>query len=388
MTSTARRFCPVARFLGSFLALTALAAGCTVKDNVADAVTPQVVPTELWIAPDGLDSNPGTRAAPLRSLARAAQLVTPGTTVNVQPGTYQGGFHTTISGLPNARIVFRSTERWQARIVPPAVSSSTMAWDNRASYIDIQGFEVDGSGHRSGQAWTTGIYSGGAYNRITASHVHDIATAQPCTSTRGAGIGVDGAYNGIYAEVAGNSVHDVGLPGCRQVQGIRVGTPGSVRNNIVYRAAGAAIGLGTDARKVVVVNNTVTASSTGILVGGDADGGAEASDHIYVLNNIVFDNREGIAEQGRTGKHNSYRNNLVSGNGDSNWRLASGRRHSGTVVAAPGFLGYTRSGTPDFRLAADSPAIGMGLEHGANGPDFYGKIRSQADVVDIGACQY
>jgi hypothetical protein len=351
------------------------------------AVTPQVVSTELWIAPDGLDSNPGTRAAPLRSLARAAQLVTPGTTVNVLPGAYQGGFHTSVSGLPNARIVFRSTERWQARIVPPAVSSSTMAWDNRASYIDIQGFEVDGSGHNSGQAWTTGINSGGAYNRITDSHVHDIATAQPCTGTSGAGIGVDSAYNGIYAEVAGNSVHDVGLPGCH-VQGIRLNTPGTVRNNIVYRAAGAAIGLGREARKVVVVNNTITASGTGILVGSGAGRSAGANDHIHVLNNIVFDNREGIAEQRGAGKHNSYRNNLVSGNADSNWRLAPGRRHSGTVAAAPGFLGYTRSGTPDFRLAADSAAIGTGLEHGAEGPDFYGKTRGQAHVVDIGACQH
>jgi hypothetical protein len=380
MTLTASRSCSAACFVACSATLTTLlAAGCTVKDNVAVAVTPQVVPTELWIAPDGLDNNPGTRAAPLRSLARAAQLVTPGTTVNVMPGTYQGGFHTSVSGLPNARIVFRSTERWQARIVPPSVSSSTMAWDNRASYIDILGFEIDGSGHRSGQAWTTGIHSGGSYNRIRASHVHDIATAQSCTGTSGSGIEVDSAYKGIYAEVAGNSVHDIGLPGCLHVQGIRVSTPGTVRNNIVYRAAGAGIGAGIDARKVVAVNNTVTASDIGFLVDGDS---------IYVLNNIVFDNREGVAEQGGAGKHNSYRNNLVSGNKQSDWRLAAGHRHSGTVTAAPGFLGYTRTGTPDLGLAADSPAIGRGLEHGADGPDFCGKTRGQADAVDIGACQH
>ena len=109
------------------------AAGCTVKDNHPVTVTPQVVPTELYVAPDGLDSNPGTRTAPLRSLARAAQLVVPGTTVNVLPGAYQGGFRTSINGLPNARIVYRSTERWQARIVPPPLSSSDMAWAKRFS---------------------------------------------------------------------------------------------------------------------------------------------------------------------------------------------------------------------------------------------------------------
>jgi hypothetical protein len=126
--------------------------------------------------------------------------------------------------LPNARIVFRSTERWQARIVPPPVSGSDMAWDNRASYVDIQGFEVDGAAPGARHRWTTGIYSGGSYNRIVANHVHDIATRLPCTSKGGSGIGVDSYYKGMYSEVAGNSVHDIGPPGCRYVQGIYVNT--------------------------------------------------------------------------------------------------------------------------------------------------------------------
>ena len=78
----------------------------------------------------------------------------------------------------------------------------------------------------------------------------------------------------------------------------------------------------------------------------------------------------------------------MSGNRDADWRLAEGMRHFGTVAAAPGFVGYTRSGTPDFRLADGSPAIGKGLEHGADGPDFYGKSRGQTDAVDLGACQH
>jgi hypothetical protein len=365
------------------------AAGCTVKDSHPVAVTPQVVPTELWIAPDGLDSNPGTRAAPLRSLARAAQLVTPGTTVNVLPGAYQGSFRTSVNGLPNARIVFRATERWQARIVPPPVSGSDVAWDNRASYIDIQGFEVDGAAQSSGQPWTTGIYSGGSYNRIVANHVHDIATRLPCPDKDGAGIGVDSAYKGMFSEVTGNSVHDIGRPGCRSMQGIDVETPGTVRNNIVYRVADAAIRLWRDAHKVIVVNNTIAASNTGILVGGgDLHHSKSPNDHTHVLNNIVFDNRYGIAEQGATGKHNSYRNNLVFANKEADWNLSAGKRHSGTIAAAPGFVGYARAGTPDFRLAADSPAIGKGIENGADGPDFYGKTRGQRDAIDLGACQH
>jgi hypothetical protein len=367
------------RLASTSLALLVLCA-CTVKDSHPVAVTPQVVPTELWVAPDGLDSNSGTRNAPLRSLARAAQLVTPGTTVNVVPGAYQGGFHTSINGLPNARIVFRSIERWQARIVPPSVSSTNIAWDNRASYIDIQGFEVDGAAHTAGQPWTTGIHSGGAFNRIAANHVHDIATRLPCSSKGGAGIKVDSDSKGMFSEVAGNSVHDIGQPGCSSMQGIAVGSSGMVRNNIVYRVAAAGIHLWHDADRVIVVNNTIAASNTGILVGG--------GDHRHVLNNIVFDNRYGISERGATGKRNSYRNNLVFANKEADWSLAGGMRHAGTIAAAPGFVSYARNGTPDFRLAADSPAIGKGIENGADGPDFYGKTRGQRDAIDIGACQH
>jgi hypothetical protein len=370
-------------------ALLIASAGCTVKDNHPVAVTPQIVPTELWVAQDGLDSNPGTRAAPLRSLAKAAQLVTPGTTVNVLPGTYQGGFRTTVNGMADARIVFRSTERWQARLVPPPVSGSEMAWDNRASYVDIDGFEVDATARYEGQPWTIGIYSGGSYNRIASNHVHHIAAALPCNSKGGAGIGVDSYYKGVHSEVVGNSVHDIGQPDCPYVQGIYLNTPGTVRNNVVYRVAAAGIRLWHDAHRVIVINNTVAASNTGILVGGgEFHHTTGPNDHTHVLNNIVYDNRYGIAEQGATGKHNSYRNNLVFGNKKADWHLAEGMNHFGTVAAAPAFLGYSRKGTPDFRLASGSPAIGKGIEHSADGLDFYGKRRGQADGVDIGACQH
>jgi len=389
------------------LVLVLALAACTAKDKHTVSVTPQLVPAELFVAPDGLDSNPGTRAAPLRSLARAARLATPGAIVNVLPGTYHGGLRTTVDGLPDARIVFRSTRRWGARIVPPpgpdAGANGKMAWDNRASYVDIQGFEVDGSVQPgdTGVRWTIGIYSGGSQDRILGNHVHDIATKAPCDSGGGSGIGVDSYYRGKDSEVNGNSVHDIGPPGCRYVQGIYFATTGSIRNNIVYRVAEAGIHLWHDAREVVIANNTVAASNTGILVGGgDFYHTQGPDDHTRVFNNIVFDNRYGISEQGATGPHNSYRNNLVFKNSEGDWQLAKGMSHSGTVAQAPQFVDYhsdyRRGGTPDFRLAAHSPAIGRGLDPDArsgadacrDGPDFNGKTRARAAAVDIGACQH
>jgi hypothetical protein len=275
--------------------------------------------------------------------------------------------------------------------VPPPVSTSKVAWDNRASYVDIQGFDIDGSLQfgDTGQHWTIGIYNSGSYGRIAGNHVHDIATTLACSTDGGAGIVVDSQDKATDSDVDGNSVHDIGPPGCRTVQGIQADTPASIRNNIVYRIAEAGIQLWRDAQHVVVANNTVTASSTGILVGGgDFHHAGVPNDHTQVYNNIVFDNRYGISEQGATGRHNSYRNNLVFKNSDGDWGLAPGMAHSGTVAAAPRFLDYSRQGTPDFRLAAQSPAIGKGLDQGADGPDFFGKIRARSDAIDIGACQH
>ena len=387
---------PAALLLACLLAC----AGCRVKEAPTVTVTPQVVPTELYVAPDGLDSNPGTRSAPLRTLARAARLVAPGTIVNVLPGTYHGGFRTDVNGLPNARILFRSSEPGHARIVPPPVSGSDVAWDNRASHVDIEGFEVDGSAQvdgaqalgvaaSTGKKWSVGIYSGGSYNRIAGNHVHHVANTIACTTSEGAGIGVDSFYKGSHSEVNANSVHDIGPPGCRFVHGIYMNAPGGIRNNIVYRISGSGILLWHDAHDVLVANNTVTASETGILVGGgDFFHSKGPNDHTRVINNIAYDNRHGITELGATGAHNSYRNNLVFRNLDGDWQLAQGMRHSGTVAAEPGFIAYDRGGAPDFRLAASSPAIGKGLPDDAGGPDFYGKARAGAGPVDIGAAQH
>ncbi|MDT1837686.1 hypothetical protein FPK49_24680, partial [Acinetobacter baumannii] len=59
--------------------------------------------------------------------------------------------------IPNeARIVFQSTERWGARIVPPLDARQSAAWDNRGNYVDIIGFEIDGTQYQSGMKWLSG----------------------------------------------------------------------------------------------------------------------------------------------------------------------------------------------------------------------------------------
>jgi hypothetical protein len=365
-------------------------AACRARDNGSEQmVIPEIVRANLYVSPNGNDSNPGSEEEPFRTILRAAQVVTPGTTVHVAPGVYTGGFRTGASGTAEARIVYQSTEKWAAKIVPPLNSTSSTAWQNRGSYVDIIGFEVDGSQYQGGAKWLSGIYNGGSYVSVRANHVHHVGNDVPCDSAGGSGISVDGYYRGTKAEVVGNSVHDIGPDTCRFIHGIYVSTSATVKNNIVYRVSGAGIHLWHDATNVLIVGNTVAASEIGIVVGGgDFYHSLGPNDRTQVVNNIVYDNKIGVTEQGATGKNNSYRNNLVFQNTGGDWKLAEGMGHTGTISAPPGFMVYNRKGASDFRLTAKSPAVGKGLRSSADSAerDFDGNPRGAS--VDIGAVQH
>jgi hypothetical protein len=342
-------------------------------------------PYKVYVSPNGRDTNAGTATSPFRTLARAAKATRPGTTVFVAPGTYSGGFRTTVHGSASARIYYVSTTKWGAKIVPVSGSSAKTGWDNRGNYVDIIGFHVDGTGSR----WTAGIYNGGSYDVIRGNWVHHIAKNVGCTSAGGSAIGVDAYYRGVKGNVIGNLVHDIGPAGCRYVQGIYISTSGMVKNNVVYRVAEGGIHLWHDANDVIISNNTVVASNTGIIVGGGdyyfRSGGAT---NVHVSNNIVYDNKMGISEQGQTGTSNTYRNNLVVQNSTYNWRLKNGLTHSATVSSAPLFVAYTRTGTPNLRLTSSSPAIGRGSPTHADPVDFLERPRNYSTGFDIGAYQH
>jgi parallel beta-helix repeat protein len=361
---------------------------CSLQESSENLVVPEVVRTNLYVSPNGSDSNPGTKAEPFKTLMRAAQAVAPGTTVHVAPGLYYGGIKTITNGTAEARIVFQSTERWGARIVPRLDSQTNIAWDNRGSYVDIVGFDIDGSEYQGGIKWLSGFYNGGSYDALRHNHVHDIGLDSPCVPGEGAGIGVDSFNRGIQSDVFGNNVHDIGPMDCRFAYGISLNTSGTIKNNIVYRAGGAGVRLWRDATNVIITNNTVSGSTAGITVGGgDYFFTKGPNDNTLVHNNIVFDNKIGIIEHGVTGQNNAFRNNLVFQNSQADWKLPPGRAHTGTVAAGPEFVAYTRTGTPDFRLSGKSPAIGKGIAMHAEAVDFDGKPRT-ADSIDIGAVQH
>ncbi|MGZ5201899.1 MAG: hypothetical protein ACXWC4_19240 [Telluria sp.] len=361
--------------------------------------------THIWVDASATGSREdGSEDHPYRTLAAAAKAVkSASTTVFVKPGTYTGGFATSANGSAgnvggyDGTIYWVSTLRWGARIVPPPtgtrVSDHTTAWTNTGDYVQIAGFEVDGSLSANGayDNWREGIFTGGKHSLVRDNYVHDIARWYSCKDGRGgAGIDLDASTRGGQADAVGNWVRDVGQPGagCNRFQGIYASSSGSVVNNVVYRAyMGAAIHLYHEATAVKVINNTVAASNVGIVVGtGEYRGAAVEHKDSLIYNNIAYDNNIGIQEWvGRGGIMgiNYYKNNLVT----QNRRDWDGMINAvtGTQLADPAFVAYAKTQLlPNFHLAATSGAIGKGTTSNAHQADFDGRPRAP-DGSCIGA---
>ncbi|MDR6550431.1 Ig-like domain-containing protein [Paenibacillus qinlingensis] len=341
--------------------------------------------TDYYVSSTGSDSNPGTMAQPFLTILKASQAAAPGTTVHVLPGTYTGGFQTKANGMASARIRYVSDVLWGARLVPPAVNASGYVWDNQGSYVDIEGFEVDGNGSDT----RNGLYNEGSYVGIKNNHVHDIATNIPCTGSGGAAINTDYYHYGVETEISGNIVHNIGYAGCSFIQGIYVSTSGTVKNNLVYQNGGAALHLWHDANHVTIANNTIFSSWFGMVIGGGdfwhTQGPAE---EIHVSNNIVFDNSYGISEQGKTGTNNTYTNNLIFQNSIYDLSLQNGLTAVGTISANPQFVYYDSAGGGNYHIKYTSPAIDSGVPDDAPAVDLDGKTRPRGAGFDIGAYEY
>lgn len=345
-----------------------------------------------YVSPTGSDSNPGTQAAPFRSIEHAASVAGPGTTVHVAPGTYTQEVYTDVSGTASAPITFVSDTRWGARLAPSAVDahSGYSIWYNDGTYVNIVGFNIDGSNNTSID-W--GLNTEVSDVTFRGNLVHNIGQAN-CAGG-GAGISLEGGQPASTDMVIANVVHDVGPASyCSTVHGIYVAnTHATVANNITYHNAGFGIHMYHAANHDVIVNNlSFDNYQGGIMVSaGDSVPAGVVNDYTVVASNIVLDNPTyGIQEWGATGTHNQYLNNLTYNNADGNFHLLNGNSSQGTVQAAPSavFANWRSDGSGDYHLQAGSPAIGTATSTDAPSTDMDGVARPQPHGYDIGPYEY
>jgi hypothetical protein len=327
----------------------------TFDATIASAASPRL--KDYYVSPTGWDQNDGSLRKPWATITQAARRVLPGSTVHVAAGTYTAPVTTEVSGLPTARIRFVSDKPWAARIV--IVSRTPFAWINTGSFVDIEDFEVTGDA-------ANGIYSLGAFSRITGNHVHNLVAS--CDGNGGSGINLPAGAH--HSTVARNVVHDIrALATCDKSHGVGIyvqTTADAVNHNLVYGNGNQGIQMWHGASDGLIAHNTVFSNGKeGILI-GCGDSGCEPrsgarNDNTIVANNISVYNAAGVREYGSTGKNNIYRNNLFYGN-QRDVILQNGIIPSGTVQANPSnvFVNWQPDGSGDYHLKPDSAAIHAG----------------------------
>ena len=325
----------------------------------------------FYVSTSGNDRGDGSASHPWKTLEKAAAMATPGAAVHVAPGEYQlndAELKTPVSGTASARIRYVSDAKWGAKLRSTKTGHSAVWW-NQGDYVDIEGFDISGSG-------AAGIYNEGSHTRIIGNHIHDIP-APGCPENGGAGIN-DGNYGGSDDDIIGNTVHDIGDYNltCPRVHGIyHSNRGGHIINNLVFHNEGWGIHLWHAATHVIVAGNTVFSNAYGgIVVGADAAdfaGGEKArvNDNTVVENNIVFQNGlrpdangYGILEYGAVGTENQYINNLVYKNSPADMKVLD-ENETGTIHADPQFVDYRPDGKGDYHLRPASPACSRGWRH-------------------------
>ena len=340
----------------------------------------------IYVAPTGSDANPGTQTRPVKTIGRADALATPGSTVHVAAGVYKVsapalgsvGIRTSKSGTATARIKFISDVKWGAKIV---VSGTGITWDSRGSYVDIEGFDISGTGRH-------GILAAGANLSMKNNFIHDLTISGGCNGSGGAAIDTYGPVGNVVIDR--NIVRNIGyrmIGTCNTVQGIYIANANNlVTNNIVSGVAAVGIQQWHGATASTIVNNTTFHNKMGILLGQGDSGTTTGSANNYVANNIVYDNTTyGIVEGGKMGINNRYSNNLVARSG-TNWKVKG--TVSGTISSEPLFVGYQANGTGNYKVSSSSPAIDRGTSIKAPAIDLAGLARPRGGAVDVGAYEY
>ena len=327
-------------------------------------------------ASKGADTNPGTAASPWKTIQHAASTVShgaTGVTVHVAPGTYAEGLAMSVGGTATARVIFVSDTRWGAHV---NATGHYWGWQSTGDYVDIVGFELTGSDY-------IGIGIGGSHDRTIDNHVHHLA-APTCNSGSGGGGIDDYEYSASDDEMIGNVVHDIGKPGCTQIQGLyHSNLGGRLVNNIVYRISGFGLHTWHNPKNVVISNNLSFQNGAGGLVVGAGDSpGTGKAEGFVVTNNILFDNLgSGMVEEGNYGV-NTYVGNLAFKNAGGNTLLAN--PSTGELAIDPGFVDYKADGSGDYHLTDASPCRNSGTPQGAPSADIVGAPRPQGPKVDRG----
>lgn len=320
---------------------------------------------QLYVAPNGNDSNAGSQSAPFRTIQKAANVVTPGSTVHVAPGTYTGLLTILRGGnTTDGYVKFVSDVKHGAVIANSPTDNSHYSVTIKANYLQIEGFDIQGT--RDGVDAISHDFI------FRNNKLHNIHKFKP-DKNGGSGITV---YTDDYSATSNvtidsNIVYDIGksVGGSQLVQGIYISVPCSsckITNNLVYQVEDFGIHAYHNPDGWIVANNTVFNNGRGILTGPN----------FKVVNNISMNNKTAGKNYDIRGTGFTVSNNISFGTGGGTW--------SGVTTADPQFVNYQTNGTGDYHLKPTSPALNTGTSSFAPAFDIAGTSRPQGAGYDLG----
>jgi hypothetical protein len=190
-----------------------------------------------YVSPSGNDANPGTAAAPWRTVSKAAGTVTAGATVIVKAGTYYESLVPARSGTAGNLITFKSETAGGAILDGQnSKSQGVNLLSTPASYIRVDGFEIRNfadSGVKLND-WGTAVTAG---IQVANCYVHDNAgDALYFRNSKDSLIeNCDVTNNGQTAISVGGQMGSVNLVvrGCKIHHNYRDGFQGNSTNSVV-----------------------------------------------------------------------------------------------------------------------------------------------------------
>jgi hypothetical protein len=385
-TSSQRAMSPDSHNASRFRALTVLAAALVALVLAAPAASLGGVSTSStgsvafpagtkFVSPSGSNSNPGTEAAPWRTIKKAIAAARPGYTIVLEPG-YYGARGTTItvdtSGTRSAPITFMG---YPGKPRPSIVG-----------YFKITGHDLH---------FARLLFNGptGQILPITTTNPKgqqvQVAVRNDRVWVTGSEIRNNDWHAGIYVfranhvHILNNYIHNNGDGGscCYRYQwnsshGIYFQSgSGVIANNVIQLNLARGIQFHPRAHDVVVKENTIVFNrQAGVQV-------SKYAANNTIANNIVaFNANYSIRSYRLTGTGNRAIRNVVWGSKYPLGTLASGLSLSGNIQAAPRFV----SGD-DYHLQSVSPAIDTANPDYTVGRDFDGRPRPRGPAFDIGA---
>jgi hypothetical protein len=366
-------------------------------DSGGGSTTATCTGTCYYVSPTGSDTNPGTSAAPFRTIQHAADVVDPGNTVIVRDGVYTNGSTDMVylgrGGTSTAWVTFVSEHKWGAKLDGQSVFRNS-AFAFGASYIRVENFEIYGIANgASGGSTGFDVENGGGFVDIVGNNIHDMGKI--CTDTANGQVGIFTTSHDVAIEQ--NVIHDIGrfVPGengcspsttyyATHDHGIYLdaGSKVVVKNNIFYNVTG---GWGIQLYphpldQITVVNNTFAFPNPNreghIIVGTTMTNSVIANNLFYqpktaALNFDIVASTDSLMVANNLSTNAIHYDNTVPSGVTYASNLSN--QVAATLMVAPARF--------DFHLSSTSPAIGAAASSLAPPTDYNGVTRKSPTAI-------